>query len=91
MAVRQKEKKNNCSRSWSCSCNQKRYDELQLEEQIREGKKKKKETKHGNAIKVFQRQKFILPLSMAVVFKDKDQSDDRGQSYDKRRDQSVKP
>lgn len=35
--------------------------------------------------------KFILPLSMTVVFKDKDQSNDRGQSYDKCRDQSVKP
>lgn len=34
---------------------------------------------------------FILPLSMTVVFKDKDQSNDRGQSYDKCRDQSVKP
>lgn len=77
--------------SWSCSCNQKLYDEVQLEEQRRGEKKKKHKTKQGNAIKVFQRQKFILPLSMTVVFKDKDQSDDRGHSYDKCRDQSVKP
>lgn len=76
--------------SWTCSCNQDLYDEVQLEEQRRELKNKHK-TKQGNAIKVFQSQKFILPLSMTVVFKDKDQSDDRGQSYDKRRDQAVKP
>lgn len=42
-----------------------------------------------NAIKVFQSQKFILPLSMAVVFKDKDQSADRGQSSDERPAQPV--
>lgn len=42
-----------------------------------------------NAIKVFQSQKFILPLSMAVVFKDKDQSADRGQSSDEHPAQPV--
>lgn len=55
--------------------------------------KKKQKTKHkpkqGNAIKVFQSQKFIFPLSMAVVFKDKDQSADRGQSSDERWAQPV--
>lgn len=54
-----------------------------------EEKKTKRKPKQGNAIKVFQSQKFILPLSMAVVFKDKDQSADRGQSSDERRAQPV--
>jgi len=40
--------------SWSCSCNQKLYDEIQIEEQIGGGKKNK-ERKQGNAIKVFER------------------------------------
>lgn len=47
-----------------------------------EKKNKKQNANQKNAIKVFQSQKSILPLSMAVVLKDKDQSADRGQSSD---------
>lgn len=54
-----------------------------------EKKNKKQNANQKNAIKVFQSQKSILPLSMAVVLKDKDQSADRGQSSDEHWAQPV--